>query len=196
MSRQRDGCLDIPEPQVASGRSLPKIRKPHRDSSRGLFRRVADAQPGPEIEQSAPASLLVPDRLQSCRLPYNFDNSPASHVALDLPPGNSLLLSTKGCNPAQPEHACSEMRLRGCMIEENSGLAAQLSHVESILHQQENIYVGRFSLRGHERSEHDESRQLPCADRQTINSFEPLRHNNRCRVRFPNRRSVSCRVTR
>lgn len=66
------------------------------------------------------------------------------------------------------------MRLRRCMVEKDSALSGELSYIECILHQQEDIHIGRFPLGAHERSEHHEAPQLAGADSQTINSSKPL----------------------
>ena len=70
------------------------------------------------------------------------------------------------------------MRLRSCMVEKNSGLPRQLSHVERVLHQQEYIHISRFPLGADERAEHHEPCQLAGPGRDAIDSFKPLRHRN------------------
>jgi hypothetical protein len=64
------------------------------------------------------------------------------------------------------------------MIEKNSGLAGQLSHIERVLHQQKYIDVGRFPLGGNELPEHHEPSQLASTDSDAIDSFESLRHGD------------------
>jgi hypothetical protein len=70
------------------------------------------------------------------------------------------------------------VRLRRCMVEKNSRLAGQLSHIERVLHQQEYIDVGRFPLGGDERPEHHEPSQLASTDSDAIDSFESLRYGD------------------
>ena len=68
------------------------------------------------------------------------------------------------------------MCLRRRMVEKYSRLAGQLSYIERVLHQQEDIHVSRLSLSGDERSENHKPSQLARAERDVIDSFKPLRH--------------------
>ena len=62
------------------------------------------------------------------------------------------------------------------MVEKNSGLTSQLSYVERVFHQQENINVSCLPLSCDERSENHKPSQLTRADGNAIDLFKPPRH--------------------
>ena len=64
------------------------------------------------------------------------------------------------------------------MIEKNSALTRQLSHIERILLEQEYIDVSRFPLGSDKRTEYHEPSHLARANRDAIDSFKPLRHRD------------------
>jgi len=61
---------------------------------------------------------------------------------------------------SDPEHARTEVRLCGRMVEERRSVACQLGCIERVLHDQEHVHVLRLELARDERSEYHEARQM------------------------------------
>lgn len=106
------------------------------------------------------------------QLKARLSDAPPAAAPLHLPKFYRDSFVWPRCPAADPEYACSEMSLRGAVIEQQAHVTHQLGSIERVGHDEKQIDVLRLRLTRHERSEDQESRQVASRLSDAIDAFE------------------------
>src|SRR6266853_243935 len=160
----------------AFGPTRSSSRWPTGDSSADWSRFSAGAQFAFGSGSRAPASFRILARSVSC---FDYlDDAAAPTATLQLPVLDCGLFAIERRQTPQPENARPCEILGGEMVKQHRWFADNFAHIESILHQQENVHVVRLQLIGDKRAVKNETRHPASLVNELVNVLEtPTEHH-------------------
>ena len=116
---------------------------------------------------------------------HYLKNTTLSPATANLPMLERCLLAAECYQPANPEHAASEIGLSRHVIKRNRTFTTLCPYVKLVFHDHEDIDVTRAQLRSHKRAKDNKSANMFRMTSNGVDSFQALHEHGSVSVRHP-----------